>query len=214
MKKVAILSLIAVGAIALTSCGPTVKEYDGTEVQGVTETEIVVGNSAGVTGALATVGVPFNFGINAAFYEYNTNGGFNGKTVRLQHYDDGGVAETGAAFTTKLVEDDKVFAIVGNFGTPTVGANVEYLKEKGIPMVYAATGINVLYQENAQGYNKAVMPVQPIYKTEGRVLFARAVAADGTGFGAKKVGVIYTTDDAGYGMYEGVVSFLLNSSPV
>ena len=204
MKKVAILSLIAVGAIALSSCGPTVKDYNGTEVQGVSATEIWVGNSAGTTGALATVGVPFNLGIEAALYEYNQAGGFNGASVKLKHYDDGGVAETGAAYTTRLVEDDKVFAIVGNFGTPTVGANVDYIKEKGIPMVYAATGINALYQEAAEGYNKAVMPVQPIYKTECRVLLARALAGEGTGFAASSVGVIYTTDDAGYGMYDGV----------
>lgn len=204
MNKLATLSLIAVGALVLSACGPTVKDYDGTEVQGVSSTEIWVGNSAGTTGALATVGVPFKLGIEAALYKYNNEGGFNGAQVKLKHYDDGGVAETGAAYTTRLVEDDKVFAIVGNFGTPTVGANVDYIKEKGIPMVYAATGINALYQEAAEGYNKAVMPVQPIYKTEGRVLLARALAAEGVGFGATKVGVIYTTDDAGYGMYEGV----------
>ena len=44
---------------------------------------IWVGNTAGTTGALAEIGVPFNLGIEAAFAEYNKNGGFNGRNVGL-----------------------------------------------------------------------------------------------------------------------------------
>ena len=53
---------------------------------------IYVGNTAGITGNVASIGVPFNLGIRAAFAEYNANGGFNGKTVALKHYDDEGTA--------------------------------------------------------------------------------------------------------------------------
>ena len=204
MKKLATLSLLAVGVIALSACAPTVREYDGTEVQGVTAEKILIGNTAATTGDFATVGQPFNVGLNAALWAYNNAGGFNGAQVELKHYDDGFDGAQGATYTKQLVEDDKVFALVGHFGTNTVAATVDYIKEQGVPMMYAATGINELYQEDAQGYNKAVMPVQPIYKTEGRVMLARAIAAQPHGFGATKVGVIYTSDDAGLGMVEGV----------
>lgn len=206
MKKIATLSLLAVGVIALTACAPTVREYDGTEVQGVTAEKILVGNTAATTGAFASVGLPFNVGLEAALNAYNLLGGFNGAKVELKHYDDGFDGAQGATFTKKLVEDDKVFALVGHFGTNTVAATVDYIKEQGVPMVYAATGVNDLYQEGAVGYNKSVMPVQPIYKTEGRVLLARALASTegNVGLGASKVGVIYTSDDAGLGMLEGV----------
>jgi hypothetical protein len=70
--------------------------------------------------------------------------------------------------------------------------------------MYAATGINDLYQEEAIGYNKSVISAQPIYKTEGRVLLARALATGTKGFGATNVGVIYTSDDTGLGMVDGV----------
>lgn len=205
MKKLATLSLIAVAAFAVTACGPKT-DYDGSEVQGVTETKIIVGNTAATTGAFAAVGVPFNVGLQAAFNTYNLSGGFNGKTIELKHYDDEFDGAKGATFTKTLVEDDKVFALVGHFGTNTVGATVDYIKEQGVPMVYAATGINDLYQEGATGYNRAVMPVQPIYKTEGRVLLARALASvEGNyGLGGSKIGVIYTKDDAGLGILEGI----------
>ena len=209
MKKRNILKagLLAMAGVFVVACGPTAPQYDGTEVQGVTETEILVGNTAAVTGAFASVGVPFNLGLNAALKVYNDAGGFDGKTVRLVSYDDGFNAEQGLTYTKKLVEEDKIFALVGHFGTPTVGATLDYIKtESGIPMVYAATGVSGLYNEKASGYERAVMSVQPIYNTEGRILFARAVAAadDNVGLAGRKIGVISTTDEAGEGILAGI----------
>ena len=69
-------------------------------VSALTDSEgnvIYVGNTAGTTGALASIGVPFNLGIQAAFAEYNKSGGFNGKTVELKHYDDKGNDNDGNA---------------------------------------------------------------------------------------------------------------------
>lgn len=214
-RKLATLVLGAVGVLALGACGNQTKEYDGTEVQGVTESEILVGNTAATTGDFAQVGVPFNAGLEAVFKDYENNGG---KKITLKHYDDGFDGARGATLTKKLVEDDKVFALVGHFGTNTVASTVDYIKEVGVPMVYAATGINDLYQEEAVGYDKAVISVQPIYKTEGRSLLARALAPynaeaalDPTQqhgvniYGDDvKIGVINTADDAGRGIREGV----------
>ena len=174
------------------------------DVQGVTDDKILVGNTAATSGAFAGVGEPFNAGLQAALKVYNDAGGFNGKVVELVHYDDGFDAAQGLTYTKTLVEDDKVFAIVGHFGTNTVGATLDYLKEKGIPMTYAATGISDLYQEGATGNDACIFPVQPIYDAEGRVLLARALAKDGTGLGGTKIGVIATTDDAGNGLLAGV----------
>ncbi|HSN67088.1 MAG TPA: ABC transporter substrate-binding protein, partial [Fusibacter sp.] len=92
-----------------------------------------------------------------------------------------------------FVEDEKVFAIVGHFGTPVVAATIEDIKSYGIPAVYFATGIGQLYNDKAEGADRGIFPVQPIYKTEGKIMIARAVGD----FGAKKIGIIYTNDDAG-----------------
>lgn len=205
-KRLNVILSSTLFALLLSACGPTVRQYTGTEVQGVSDNKILVGNTAATSGAFATVGLPFNSGVNAMFDAYNLAGGFNGKMLELKHYDDGFDGAVGLTYTQKLVEEDKVFALVGHFGTNTVGSTVDYIKEKGVPMVYAATGISELYQEEAVGYNRAVMPVQPIYNTEGRALLARALATvtGGVGLGATKVGVISTTDDAGEGMLAGV----------
>lgn len=211
MKKINLFVLGAVGVLTLGACGGSgVKQYNGTEVQGVTSTSILVGNTAATSGAFASVGVPFNDGLNAVFKWYNANNADGARDINFVHYDDEFDAAKGLSMTKKLVEEDKVFALVGHFGTNTVSATLDYIKEKGIPMVYAATGISGLYQEGAEGYNRCAIPVQPIYNAEGRVLLARALAT-GTdeasnqyGLSGSKIGVISTTDDAGEGMVAGV----------
>ena len=197
MKKLlATLSLTAVAAFALTACGTKAS-------QGVYEDKIVVGNTAATTGAFAAVGVPFNDGLEAVFKTWNDVAEHKQK-LELKHYDDEFDGAKGLDYTKKLVEQDKVFALVGHFGTNTVAATVDYIREVGVPMVYAATGINDLYSEGEAAVNNPVMPLQPIYKTEGRVLLARALATGEHGLGGTKIGVISTTDDAGKGILEGI----------
>lgn len=174
--------------------------------QGVTDTTIKIGNTAAVSGALATVGVPFNDAIKAYVKMINDEGGIGGKTIEFITYDDGFDGATGAALTEKLAEEDEVFALVGHFGTPTVSATVDYIEEYGIPMVYAATGINALYFEESP--MNPIMAVQPIYMTDGRIMAARTFHEALFG-GAKlpadaKIGVLYTNDDAGSSILAGV----------
>jgi len=168
--------------------------------QGVTDTEILIGNCAATSGAFGPVGIPYIFGLEAYVKMINEQGGVNGRTITFIHYDDEMNPEKGKASYDKLINDDKVFAIVGCFGTPVVGAVVPDFKEVGIPAVYFATGMSMLFNENATGADRVIYPVQPIYTTEG-ILFA--AWAQGT-FDASKVGIIYSGDDAGKGMYDGL----------
>lgn len=203
MKKFLFL-LIALSAVfVLTAC-------DGQrKVQGVTDTTILVGNTAATSGDYSGIGVPFNDAIKAVFKEINDAGGIGGRTIEFKHYDDAFDSAKGLTNTEKLIEEDKVFALVGHFGTPTVGATIPMIKKAGIPMVYAATGINDLYIEKAVG--SPVMAVQPIYLTDGRIMTARALQESLHGAGGNeklaanaKVGVLYTNDDVGNSIKEGV----------
>jgi ABC-type branched-subunit amino acid transport system substrate-binding protein len=173
-------------------------------VQGITDTEIIIANSAATSGAYAPVGVPFTAGMRAYFNKINEAGGIDGRKITYKHIDDEFDPAKGSSALTEFVEDDKVFAIVGHFGTPVVAATVDQLKEYGIPSVYFATGIGQLYAEgattNAEGYN--IFPVQPVYNTEGSIMVAYAAGK----FDAKKIGIIYTNDDAGIDLEKGAVS--------
>ena len=207
-KRLLALTLAVFMILALAACGTktttatstdTATVDDGT--QGVTDTEILIGNSAAVSGAYAPVGVPFIAGIQAYLDMVNDAGGIDGRKITFIHYDDEFDPVKGKSYLQQLVEDDKVFAVVGHFGTPVVSATIEDLKTYGIPSVYFATGIGQLYAEkattNEEGYN--IFPVQPIYTTEGQIMAARCAST----LGGSKIGIIYTSDDAGKNMLEG-----------
>lgn len=196
-KMVSMLLVLAMVVSTFAACG---KGEKGS--QGVTEKTIKVGNAAATSGAFAGVGVPFNAGIEAYINGVNDAGGINGRTIEFVHYDDEFDPVKGKAATEKLINEDKVFALVGHFGTPTIGATLDLIKESGVPVVYFAAGIASLYNEDATTVEKGMglFPVQPIYVTEGRLIVARAIEEHG----AKKIGVIYTNDDAGKDLLSGV----------
>lgn len=202
LKLVIAIALVASMALAMVAC------LGGKTAQGIDETNYVinVGNTAAVSGKFASVGVPFNYAQEAYFWYYaNHTEGYkdadgNKYTIKLHHYDDGFDGTAGRTYTQKLVEEDKVFALVGHFGTNTVGATVDYIEEQGIPMVYGVCGVSDLYNTE-----RNIMTVQPIYDTEGQSMVATAFASTEVGgLAATKVGVISTTDEAGIGMLNGI----------
>ena len=197
MKKLIALILALVMVFALVACGSGGSQ----SAQGVTKDSVKIANSAATSGALAGVGLPFLAGINGYLDMVNEAGGIDGRKIEFLHQDDEFDPVKGLAALEKFVEDEKVFAIVGHFGTPVVGATLENLKEYGIPAVYFATGIGQLFSAkattNAEGYN--IFPIQPLYITEGQLMVARGVGT----FGATKIGMIYTNDDAGKNMLDG-----------
>ena len=204
MKKTISIILALALVLAMVGCGPKGPQL----AQGVdTENHVItVGNTAATTGAFAGVGVPFNYAQEAYFWYFaNHTDGYkdadgNAYTIAMKHYDDGFDGVAGKTYTQKLVEEDKVFALVGHFGSNTVGATVDYLHEQGIPMVYGVCGVSDLYNTE-----RNVMTVQPIYDTEGQSMVATAFATvEVGGLAATKLGVISTTDEAGKGMLNGI----------
>lgn len=203
IKKLAMTMAIALTlSTALTACSST--EGESTMAQGVTDTEIIVANSAAVSGAFATTGDPINAGIQAYFDMINAQGGVDGRQITFIHQDDEyDPVKAKAAFQTFL-EDEQVFAYVGHFGSSVVAATLDDIRESGIPVVYFATGIGELYVENATSFEEGsnCYPIQPLYISEGEVMIARAVGD----FNATNIGIIYTNDDTGMDIQKGAES--------
>lgn len=209
MNKLVKILVISLLALSMVACGVNnspngnndnnTGNVDVEQAQGVSDTEIVIANCAAISGGFAPIGVPFVAGINAYIEKVNADGGVNGRQITFKHSDDEFDPAKGKACLQDMIEDEEVFAIVGHFGTPVVAATLEDLKEYGIPTVYFATGIGQLFNENAQGRDRIIYPVQPIYVTEGQVMVARGVGD----YDAEKIGVIYTNDDAGKDMLKG-----------
>ena len=127
----------------------------------------------------------------------NGAGGIGGRKITFIHYDDEFDPVKGKSYLQQLVEDDKVFAIVGHFGTPVVSATINDLKAYGIPSVYFATGIGQLYAEkattNEEGYN--IFPVQPIYTTEGQIMMGLPIPEAYGGSGLDQMGYVLAVEE-------------------
>jgi branched-chain amino acid transport system substrate-binding protein len=128
--------VLAIGLLlALAAAAPAVAQ------QGVTDTEIVLGCSNSFSGPLAFTGEQqTKYGIDLYFKVVNDQGGINGRKVRTVYYDDGYKPQEAVANTKKLVEQDRVFAIIGPQGTSPVAATLDYLEEQKVPMLFPFQG--------------------------------------------------------------------------
>src|SRR6266581_7714257 len=103
---------------------------------GVSDTEIVIGGSNSFSGPLAFTGEQITkFGVDLYLRVVNDAGGIHGRKIRTVYYDDGYRPQNAVANTKKLVEQDRVFAIIIPQGSPPVVATLEYLEENKVPLL-------------------------------------------------------------------------------
>lgn len=114
--------------------------------QGVTETEILLGDILPMTGPPALLGVAHNLGVKAAIAEANAAGGINGRKLRLISEDDGYVPTRTIQGVRKLITSDKIFAFTSISGTAQAEAAMPQIKQAGIPAMAPITTYEGLYK--------------------------------------------------------------------
>lgn len=127
----------AVAALAL-GVGPAAAE------PGVSADKIVFGQSAAFEGPAAQLGTGMRAGLLAAFAEANADGGVHGRKLELIAYDDGYEPDQAIANTNKLIQEDQVFALIGEVGTPTSKAAQPIATDAGVPFIGPFTGAGFL----------------------------------------------------------------------
>jgi ABC-type branched-subunit amino acid transport system substrate-binding protein len=83
-------------------------------------------------------------GLDAAFAEINAKGGVHGRKIKLISVNDGYEPDRSIAATKKLIEDEKVFGLIGPVGTPTSAATQPIATAANVPFVGAFTGAGFL----------------------------------------------------------------------
>lgn len=111
---------------------------------GVTDSTIVFGQAAALEGPASALGTGMRDGILAAFAEANRNGGVGGRQIELKSYDDGYEPERSIKQTQTLINQDKVFALIGAVGTPTSSATQPIATDAGVPFIGPFTGAGFL----------------------------------------------------------------------
>jgi ABC-type branched-subunit amino acid transport system substrate-binding protein len=125
----------------------------------------------------------------------NENGGVNGRKLKLIAYDDSYQPSKTVPAVKRLVEEDKVFALVGTVCTPCNAAVKPYLVEKGIPVVAVSSGADQFVNPPLKNYFGYLMN----YRVEAAIYVDYAVKK----LGAKKVAIAYQNDDFGKEGLEG-----------
>ena len=111
---------------------------------GVSADTIVFGQAAVLEGPASALGLGMKTGLDAAFDEINAKGGVHGRKIKLISLNDGYEPDRSIAATRKLIEDDKVFALIGPVGTPTSAATQPLATAANVPFIGAFTGAGFL----------------------------------------------------------------------
>ncbi len=111
---------------------------------GIGTDSIVFGQAAVLQGPASALGLGMKAGLEAAFEEANSKGGVHGRKLRLLSADDGYEPSKSIAVTQRLIEDDKVFALIGSVGTPTAVATQPIAAAAKTPFIGAFTGAGFL----------------------------------------------------------------------
>ena len=106
--------------------------------------QIKIGSVLSVTGPASFLGDPEKRTLEIYVDEINAKGGVNGQKLQLVVYDDGGSADNARTFATRLVEEDKVVAMVGGSTTGTTLAMVQIFEEARIPFISLAGAIQIV----------------------------------------------------------------------
>ena len=120
--------------------------------QGVTATTITFGTTTVYSGPSRDLGQNMVLGIRTCFQATNEAGGVHGRKLELLVLDDGYEPERALANMEELFESRKVFAVIGNVGTPTAKVTVPYALEHEYLFFAPFSGASLLRREPPDRY--------------------------------------------------------------
>jgi branched-chain amino acid transport system substrate-binding protein len=213
---VAVLLLVCLAAIPLAAaCGGGEEETPtpggtpnatatGTptaagEVPGITDTEILLGADCPLAGAMGAVYATIPRATEAYFqYINDTQGGVCGRKIVYKVEDNQDDPAKGLEAARKLVERDKVFAMVGSLGDSPHPAVWDYLNANGVPDILVSVGTD-MFGADPEGHPWTVQMI-PSNKIEG-TFFGLYISENLPG---KKVAILYPNIQQGYDHVQGV----------
>ena len=132
LDKTSVFAVAAIGLAALI-CG-------GQPASAQTK----IGAVLSVTGPASFLGDPEKKTLEIYVEQINAKWGVNGQQLQLVTYDDGGDANNARTFATRLVEEDKVVAMVGGTTTGSTLAMIPVFEDAQIPFISLAGAIQIV----------------------------------------------------------------------
>ena len=135
---------LAVSALALSHL-PAVAQTKVTN-EGISPTEIVIGTHQDLSGPIKVWGIPVSNGMKMAVEEINASGGINGRKLRMILEDSSYDPKKAVLATQKMIEHDKVFAMVGPMGSAPVLAAQDILFDAGVLQLFPLTAAEFTFK--------------------------------------------------------------------
>ncbi|MGE4360058.1 MAG: ABC transporter substrate-binding protein [Lysobacteraceae bacterium] len=123
--------------IPLAALGPAARAED----PGVGEQDIALGQTVAMSGPLGEFGRDIVMGAKACLERINAAGGINGRKVSLLTLDDRYDVGVATQNISRLLRDDKVFALLSVMGTPISLEAVRQTQAEGVPLFAPWTGV-------------------------------------------------------------------------
>ena len=136
---------LAVSALALTgSARPLRRPRSPMKVSRRPRSSI--GTHQDLSGPIKVWGVPVSNGMKMAVGEINAAGGINGRKLRMILEDNGYDPKKAVLASQKMIESDKIFAMVGPMGSPTVLAAQDILFDAGVLQLFPLTAAEFTFK--------------------------------------------------------------------
>ena len=163
--------------------------------QGVTKDEILLGSIQDLSGPIAGFGKQARFGLQLGVDEINEQGGIHGRKIRILFEDSAYDPKKAVLAAQKLVNQDKIFMMVGHLGTAQNLAAMPVLFEKNIVNFLPVTSS----REMAEPFHKLKYAYGPSYYDQMRTAVPKLVKEKN----AKKVCTLYQDDEFGMEVLKG-----------
>jgi branched-chain amino acid transport system substrate-binding protein len=148
---------------------------------------IQVGEYGSMTGTQATFGISTDNGVKLAVKERNAAGGIKGRPIHLTAYDDKGSQQEAVTAVTRLIQQDKVVAVIGEVASSLSIAGGQVAQRQGVPMISPSSTnpkvtevgdmvSRVCFIDPFQGYVDAKFAIDKLGKKKAAVLYNRAQA--------------------------------------
>ncbi|HEX9391355.1 MAG TPA: ABC transporter substrate-binding protein [Usitatibacteraceae bacterium] len=160
--------------------------------------EIVVGQSAPLSGSNADFGNDIRAGAMAYFRKVNEAGGVAGQKIKLVTLDDKNDAKLAGENTKKLLSDDSVVALFGYASSTLSMPAMPFVTEKHVPFFAPFTGADVIRKQSEYVFTIRVSYTEEIDKLVGFW----------GGLGATRITVLHYDDAVGKQNYDSVAAAL------
>ena len=163
--------------------------------------DIAIGTHVDLSGPLSSWGRAVRNGLVMAIAEANSQGGVNGRRLRLVVRDDGYQPDTAVAAVRNLITNDSVLAILSPLGTPTTHAAMKEALSRGVPYLFPLSASEETYIP-LESLKFSLVPSHAVEVQQGlsRLMDMRQ---------AKRVGVLSADDDLGHEVEQGVINELM-----